>query len=230
MAGKMLGLVSYDSSSEDEATPSEVKISSEAKKDRDGETSIKDTTSIERGEATAEHMDTPPLESSPISGPVLGPEQPSEILGSSMGQQHQGQSSPYSTSRALIQDLTLPPVPNLEIPPSPPGSPNPIASGKTTQFLALKKQGVHFNEKLSASSSLKNPSLFLKLREHTGIDNESQYASALPPDIWDHTSLPAWAYKEELYKMQQAIRSKIDEARQEDKNRTIDFATATRRE
>jgi hypothetical protein len=181
-------------------------------------------------EPVAEHIDTPPLESRPINGPVLGPEQPSEIVGPSIGEQDQGQSSPYSASRALIQDLTLPPVPNLEIPPSPPGSPDPIANGKTTQFLALKKQGVHFNEKLSASSSLKNPSLFLKLREHTGIDEDSQYATSLPSDIWDHTSLPTWAYKEELYKMQQAIRSKIEEAKQGDKNRTIDFVSSTRRE
>jgi hypothetical protein len=89
---------------------------------------------------------------------------------------------------------------------------------------------VHFNQKLSASSSLKNPSLFLKLREHTGIDDESQYATSLPSDIWDHSSLPVWAYKEELLKMQQAIRSKIEEAKQTDKNRTIDFVSSTRRE
>jgi hypothetical protein len=181
-------------------------------------------------EPIAEHIGTPPLESRPMNGPVLGPEQPSEIVGPFIREQEQGQSSPYSASRALIQDLTLPPVPNLEIPPSPPGSPDPIASGKTTQFLALKKQGVHFNDKLSASSSLKNPSLFLKLREHMGIDDESQYATSLPSDIWDHTSLPAWAYKEELYKMQQAIRSKIEEAKQGDKNRNIEFVSSTRRE
>ncbi|GAM36852.1 hypothetical protein TCE0_022f06271 [Talaromyces pinophilus] len=225
----MLGLVSYDSSSEDEAEVPEVKTSSKAT-DQDGDITIQDTTTIEKKEPIAEHIDPPPLESRPINGPVLGPEQPSEILVSSIGEQEPGQSSPYSASRALVQDLTLPPVPNLEIPPSPPGSPDSIASGKTKQFLALKKQGVHFNEKLSASSSLKNPSLFLKLREHTGIDDESQYATSLPSDIWDHTSLPAWAYKEELLKMQQAIRSKIEEAKQGDKNRTIDFVSSTRRE
>jgi HCNGP-like protein len=172
----------------------------------------------------------PKVETGPINGPILGPSQPSEIATPSTAQLEQGQSSPYSTSRALIQDLTLPPVPNLDIPPSPPGSPNPVASGKTTQFLSLKKQGVHFNDKLAASSSLKNPSLFVKLREHTGIDNESQYSTTLPHDIWDHTSLPAWAYKEELYKTQQSIRAKIDEARQSNKNRpAVEFVPASGR-
>lgn len=171
-------------------------------------------------------QDAPKIESGPINGPVLGPDQASIMTASSTNQQ--GQSSPYSASRGLIQDLTLPPVPNLEIPPSPPGSPNPVASGKTSQFLSLKKQGVHFNDKLSASSSLKNPSLFVKLREHTGIDNESQYATTLPPDIWDHTSLPAWAYKEELYRTQQAIRAKIEEAKQSSKNRpAVEFVAAS---
>lgn len=172
----------------------------------------------------------PEIESGPINGPMLGPKQPSDIAASPITPQEQGPSSPYSASRALIQDLTLPSVPNLEIPPSPPGSPDPIASGKTAQFLSLKQKGVHFNEKLAASSSLKNPSLFLKLCEHTGINNESQYATTLPADVWDHRTLPAWAYKEELNRMQQAIRSKIEEAKQTDKSRSaIEFTSSTAR-
>ncbi|KAJ6155043.1 hypothetical protein N7470_005609 [Penicillium chermesinum] len=48
-------------------------------------------------------------------------------------------------------------VPNLDIPPSPPGSPDPAANAKFQHFLSLKHQGVHFNAKLATSSSLKNP-------------------------------------------------------------------------
>lgn len=126
-----------------------------------------------------------------------------------------------------MQDLTLPPVPNLELPGSPPGSPDPVASSKTAQFLSLKKERVHFNEKLAGSSSLKNPSLFLKLREHTGVDERSQYATSLSSDIWDPESLPSWAYKEELYKTQQVLRSKISQSKQADKNRSIQFVSST---
>src|SRR5215469_12975202 len=113
-----------------------------------------------------------------------------------------GESSPFSTSRDIIHGLTLPPVPNLDIPPSPPGSPDPSAGAKFSHFLLLKKQGVHFNEKLAASSSLKNPSLLVKLRKHAGIEGLEQHTASLPLGVWGVSMLPDWAYKEELLKAQ----------------------------
>lgn len=165
------------------------------------------------------HDEKPPSpEAAPVTGPVLGPQQPPlETTGQALEQTE-------SVSRDLVRDLTLPPVPNLDIPPSPPGSPDPTAQKKISHFLALKDQGVHFNEKLAASTSLKNPSLFFKLREHAGIDDREQYASSLPSDIWDASSLPNWAYHEELYKSQQATRAQLDEKRAaEGRDRKIEF-------
>lgn len=136
-----------------------------------------------------------------------------------------GLSSPFSTTRALIHDLTLPPVPNLDIPPSPPGSPNAAANAKFEHFLSLKKQGVHFNAKLASSSSLRNPSLLKKMMEHAGIDEQSQYNTSLPSDIWDVSNLPKWAFKEELLKVQQDARQKLEEKNAACQRSSIEFVS-----
>jgi hypothetical protein len=130
-----------------------------------------------------------------------------------------------STSRTLIHDLTLPPVPNLDIPPSPPGSPNLSANAKFAHFLRLKKQDVHFNEKLAGSASLKNPSLLNKMMEHAGIDGQAQYSSSIPTELWDISSLPNWGYKEELLKVQKESNAKAEEKRQKGQRAMIDFVS-----
>jgi len=119
--------------------------------------------------------------------------------------------------------MTLPPDPNLDIPPSPPGVPNPEANRKFAHFLSLKKQGVHFNEKLAGSSSLRNPSLLSKLMIHAGIDEEAQYETSLPKDLWDVSTLPVWGFKEELLRSQQEIRRKIEEKKASGPRESIDF-------
>ena len=135
-----------------------------------------------------------------------------------------GRNSPFSTSRALIQDLTLPPVPNLDIPPSPPGSPDAAANAKFEHFLSLKKQGVHFNTKLASSSSLKNPSLLMKMMEHAGVEEQWQYDTSLPTEVWSTSSLPSWAYKEELLRAQQALRREMEDKKSAQRS-TIDFVS-----
>lgn len=157
-------------------------------------------------------------------GPVLGPSQPQGPHIAS-GSSSEGPSSPFSTSLALIHDLTLPPVPNLDIPPSPPGSPDPKANAKFAHFLSLKKQGTHFNEKLAGSSSLKNPSLLKKMMSHAGINDEAQYSTSLPPDLWDMSNLPKWGYKEELLQTQQEIRRKMEEKRLPGQRDSIEFVS-----
>jgi len=119
--------------------------------------------------------------------------------------------SPYSANRALLRELTMPPVPNFDIPPSPPGSPPPATEKKFAQFLQLKKQGLHLNEKLARSTALKNPSLMQKLMDFADISEEEQYATTLPKDIWDPSGFPKWAYKEELAKSQQQILKRREE-------------------
>jgi hypothetical protein len=146
------------------------------------------------------------------NGPLLGPLQPHNISPSSERHLISGNSSPLSISRGLIHDLTLPP-----------GSPDLTARTKLSHFLSLKNQGVHFNEKLSASSSLKNPSLLVKLRQHAGIEDREQYAASLPPDVWNVLSLPDWAYREELLKTQQAVRLKFEERKVAGKRDTVEF-------
>lgn len=164
----------------------------------------------------------------PPNGPVLGPASgpaPMSQTQSPDGPSASGRSSPFSTTRALIHDLTLPPVPNLDIPPSPPGSPNAAANAKFEHFLSLKKQGVHFNAKLASSSSLRNPSLLKKMMEHAGIDEQSQYNTSLPSDLWDVSNLPAWAFKEELLKVQQDARQKLEEKNAAGQRSSIEFVS-----
>ena len=134
--------------------------------------------------------------------------------------------SPYSANRAMIHDLTLPLVPNLDIPPSPPGSPPPGVDEKFSHFLKLKKQGVHFNEKLARSSALKNPSLLKKLMDFAGVEEHEQYATTLPKELWDPTGFPPWAYIEELTKSQQEVTKRKEEERLRTQRESIDFVPA----
>ncbi|MCJ1377398.1 hypothetical protein MMC17_000493, partial [Xylographa soralifera] len=135
--------------------------------------------------------------------------------------------SPYSANRALIRDLTLPTIANFNIPDSPPGSPPRGMDEKFGQFFKLKKQGVHFNEKLARSSALKNPSLLKKLMDFAGVDESEQYATILPSGIWDPEGFPPSAYKEELAKSQQAILRKREEERAKVQRESIEFVSAS---
>jgi hypothetical protein len=183
-------------------------------------------------ELNAQKQEQQPIpESKPPSGPVLGPASgpapPPFDSAQLPNDQPSGPSSPYSTSRALIQDLTLPPVPNMDIPPSPPGSPNPAANAKFEHFLSLKKQGVHFNSKLASSSSLKNPSLLKKMMEHAGINEQSQYNTSLSTELWDPSSLPEWGFKEELLRVQQDARQKLDEKNAAGQRSSVEFVSGS---
>ncbi|KAH0434401.1 HCNGP-like protein [Colletotrichum camelliae] len=160
----------------------------------------------------------PPSENITI-GPVqqhsvpLGPSLPSmgtQLRQGPSSQAADGADSPYTASRALLRDLTLPPVPNFDIPPSPPGSPPPALTAKFTQFIELKKKGVHFNAKLAQSAALRNPSLTDKLMDFVDIDGRGGYVTTLPHDIWDPTSeaaLPEWATRTALRQSQERVRA-----------------------
>ncbi|MCJ1239989.1 hypothetical protein MMC14_007989 [Varicellaria rhodocarpa] len=134
--------------------------------------------------------------------------------------------SPYLVSRAIMRDLTLPTIPNLDIPLSPPGSPPPGVDKRFGHFLKLKMQGVHFNEKLARSSALKNPSLLRKLMDSAGIEDYDQYESTLPNGKWNPASFPSWAYKEELAKSQQEVTKKKEEERARTQRESIEFISA----
>jgi hypothetical protein len=121
----------------------------------------------------------------------------------------------------------MPPVPNFDIPPSPPGSPPPGSTAKFTHFLELKKQGVSFNDRLEQSSALRNPGLYEKLRKFAGISDQDQYLSALPDELRDAASFPVWAYKDELTKAQQAVNKKKQIDRSQNPGASIGFVRGT---
>lgn len=129
-------------------------------------------------------------------------------------------SSPYSANRALLHQLTLPTVPDLDIPQSPPpGSPSSDArrgglTAKFDKFLELKRtKGVHFNARIADSRAFRNPEQTDKLLGFIGIETKfdrdsgaagaSQYATTLPSDLWNPAGFPAWAYRVQLRRTQE---------------------------
>jgi hypothetical protein len=91
----------------------------------------------------------------------------------------------------------------------------------------LKKQGVHFNEKLAKSPALKNPSMLQKLMDFADIDEAGQYATTLPKELWDPKGFPEWAYKEELAKSQQNVLKKKEDEKTRGQRESVDFVPAT---
>ena len=156
--------------------------------------------------------------------PIIGPAVPVDEIAENG--EHPAPQSPYSANYSMIRDLTLPVIPNLEIPPSPPGSPSPGLEKKFAHFLELKKQGVHFNEKLARSSALKNPALLQKLMASAGMEEGDQYKTTLPKASWDPSGFPPWAYKEELAQSQQNILAIKEEERRKMKRDALDFVPA----
>ncbi|OAX84267.1 hypothetical protein ACJ72_01356 [Emergomyces africanus] len=225
----MLGLTAYGSSSEDEVESSPPLKAQTAKQPADSTKDITAQATEKESAGYQELLHTTSIEppESPLIGPFELPKSPSPTNNNNIGPQLPSRkSSPFSSNRALLRDMTLPPVPNLDIPPSPPGSPNPAANQKFAHFLSLKRQGIHFNEKLASSSSLRNPSLLSKLMEHADIDAQAQYATSLPKEIWDPiATLSPWGYKEELLKSQQEIRRKIEEKKASGPREAIDFVS-----
>ena len=165
-----------------------------------------------------------PLAAPDESGPSLGPSMPSaehldadqEALSEAL--------SPYSASRATIRNLTMPPVPNFDIPPSPPGSPPLKSTKKFDRFLELKKQSIHFNAKLAESSALRNPTLFQKLMDFAGLDEQSQYVTALPDELAVPTKFPAWVYADQLNRKQEEMAKRKAEER---KGKPVEFVRAS---
>ncbi|KAI1767619.1 HCNGP-like protein-domain-containing protein [Hypoxylon sp. FL1150] len=132
--------------------------------------------------------------------------------------------SPYTATRALLRDLTLPPLPNTNIPPSPPGSPPPATSAKFERFLELKKQGIHFNSKVAQNPSMSNPALMDKLLAFVELGSPAdQYCTTLSEDLWNPAGFPRHAYKEQLRQSQ----LDIEKSRARGKGAPVDFVAAS---
>lgn len=163
----------------------------------------------------------------PVNGPSQGPTvSPPPTEDGPPGDVAPG--SPFTTTRALIQNLTLPTVPNFNIPPSPPGSPPQTATKKFAQFLDLKKKNQHFNQRLEGSSVLRDPGHCQRLLDFAGISEEESYASTLSEDVAIPAVFPPWAYVEEL----KASQKRIAKAKEQEKSKTpresVDFVSATK--
>jgi hypothetical protein len=81
----------------------------------------------------------------------------------------------------------------------------------------LKKQGIHFNERLQNSTSLRNPSLLPKLMAFAEITEEDCYMSTLPAELSVPSRWPEDCYVESLVKQNErrekkrlAEREKLD--------------------
>jgi len=144
--------------------------------------------------------------------------------------------SPYSASRALARDLTLPAVPDMDIPPSPPPSQHAdmtSLNAKFDNFLKLKRRAIdpaHFNARLGASSSIRNPATMDKFLNFVGMETEfaegdgaatAQYVTTVGTDVWDPSGLPEWAYRGALRRAQAEVTKERERARGE----PVEFVT-----
>ncbi|KAL8975702.1 MAG: hypothetical protein Q9197_000044 [Variospora fuerteventurae] len=155
---------------------------------------------------------------------LVGPQGPPlDILGEQNGKSISV--SPYLANRTTIRNLTMPTTPNFDIPESPLGSPSPGMEQKFEHFSHLKKQGVHFNEKLARSSALKNPALLQKLMASAGLKLNDQYTTALPETLWNPAALPEWAYKDNLAKSQQQMTGELEESKMRRQREKVDFVS-----
>jgi hypothetical protein len=172
-------------------------------------------------------LEQPAVANGPVNGPSQGPtaSPPPPDEGAS---NDAPPGSPYTTNRAIIQNLTLPTVPNFDIPPSPPGSPPQRATKKFTQFLELKKKGQHFNQRLEGSSVLRDPGHLRKLLDFAGISEEEQYASALSEEVAVPTVFPEWAFAEELKVSQKRILKAKEQEKSKAPREAVDFVAATK--
>lgn len=57
------------------------------------------------------------------------------------------------------------------------------------------------------------------------MEEDDQYATTLPKDVWNPLGFPAWAFKEELAKSQQEILKKREEAKARQQRESIDFVS-----
>lgn len=187
-------------------------------------------------DATTIGPNLPPTEEEQLATEAYPEEMDQEALTSQP--EDPAPSSPYSAARSLIHTLTLPTVPNMDIPPSPPSSPSQVTaqaalSAKFDKFLELKrKKGIHFNARIADSHALKNPPLMDKLLEFVGvgvdfdngaIEGTEQYATTLPNELWDPAAFPEWAYRGPLRKSQE----KLQKERGREKGEAVQFVPAS---
>ena len=63
--------------------------------------------------------------------------------------------------------------------------------------------------------------------DFAGLDEQQQYATTLPVDLWDPAGFPEGAYEEGLLKSQQSILKRKEEKKAKASRESIDFVSAT---
>ncbi|KAH7328683.1 HCNGP-like protein-domain-containing protein [Stachybotrys elegans] len=214
-----MALVGYDSSEDEDEVQQTVQTEAVSPpKPAGDEVTEEPPVTTAQSKSPAKKVDglAQPSDTRPQRGPEIGPSlqnsvplgpslPPVEIEGLEEPEEAAGRMSPYSERRAITQNLTLPTVPCLDIPPSPPGSPPPDITKRFEEYLELKKQGVHFNTKLESMATLKNPSVVERFMGYLDIDQMDEYGTTLSPDLWDPKAFPKWAYVKELKKSRQNV-------------------------
>lgn len=184
---------------------------------------IPKTKDVPESNSTAPSAPAEPIPASENVGPAAGPSVPQ--TSANPDETDAAPFSPHTFERQRLRELTMPTVPNFDIPDSPPPPPTnseeaaalAATTKKFEKFLELKKQGTHFNERLQNSASMRNPSLLPKLMDFAGISQEDSYASSLPEEVGVAVKWPEECYIESLVrrnerreKKRTAERNKVD--------------------
>jgi hypothetical protein len=226
----MSGLVGYESSDDEEPTHQLTPKVLPSSESYDALNHAPPRT--DGGEPSEEQVaSTPPVSfDQGVIGPLLGPAFQGDGTFATEEELVSTIALADMSERESIRHLTQATFPVPSLPPSPPGSPNPIANERFRRFLELKAKGIHFNEDLARKTNFRNPSLPSTLISKVGLDEKTQYNTSLPRGLWDLTDFPDWAYKEGLLKSQQDLQGQNDANKKTlsaTGKRTIEFASET---
>ncbi|CAE6440925.1 unnamed protein product [Rhizoctonia solani] len=122
--------------------------------------------------------------------------------------------------RALLRPPPIPGVENFGIPPPSEDPVDAELAAKIAKFLALKKQGTHFNDILMKNKSFNNPHIYTKLVDFVEVD---ETGTNFPKSAWDpHDIQPEW-YAEELAAAQKKRSAEVVAAQGPGKRSRIAF-------
>ncbi|KAH7344720.1 HCNGP-like protein-domain-containing protein [Rhizoctonia solani] len=97
--------------------------------------------------------------------------------------------------RTLLRPSPIPGVENFGILPPSEDPVDTELAAKISKFLALKKQGTHFNDILMKNKSFNNPHIYAKLVDFVEVD---ETGTNFPKSMWDpHDIQPEW-YADEI--------------------------------
>lgn len=183
----MAGLVGYDSSSSEEVEEKTPNVAAKS--------SATDPAKIANGNQV--NVSSPPEGRSgedPRDIASAGPKPQTAMAAES------SDNAGLAGERLEIMSLTMPTEMAFELPPSPSSSPPPNNNKKLQQFLRLKEDGVHFNDRLASSAALKNPSLLTAFIESSSCHIESpsqnlQYSTTLQAETNLHQAILQMVHK-----------------------------------